>query len=581
MEAMAPGSLGYNLAVGATAQPNIPQAQNTDTGEAPEISGTAAGLGGSLPQSGVAGPAKPTVDNPSESIARHVLDALGGGSGHPLDWARSIVAGGLTGAANVGKVPEGGGFLAGAGRGFAGVQAQQRQQMLDRQEQAKQQQEMQLKQKADVRAEQELANSTDRTKAEVAMYTAQKLRAQQETNQAVELEPYLVGEKKVEFRNALDAQQKLHLQDMALLKKYANISDADMQKFEHYTDAENVTPSTTKLAGSGAVFPLHNGELPSAGNDKVGNFVIPADKWNVPLTEDTKIITGYEQKKDGTFDFTKPQYTTLSKGHTMGDVHAISLATEANIVDRMGKLTEQAKLQHEQAGTQHEQAETSHVNAETELTKLQAKQYLTDETPNALGDVGGVDPATGAALSPKEASKRFDSFNQKVLQPLQTNTDKSFRMAQQAFSEYQAAGGKLPTGAQSMLMLSNHLSTTFGNVKGARVTKDMIEHHLGARGISDRALVAVQKLTNHDELSPDQWKAFMDLIGQSREFSYAGAIDNARSTGLGKSIQAWLPKAPANGAKIDGSTARIYLYAAHGDPNKALDAAKAAGWGVQ
>jgi len=56
------------------------------------------------------------------------------------------------------------------------------------------------------------------------------------------------------------------------------------------------------------------------------------------------------------------------------------------------------------------------------------------------------------------------------------------------------------TGAESMLALSTHLATTFGNVKGARVTKDMIEHHLGARGVGDSALVAVQKLTNGDVL---------------------------------------------------------------------------------
>jgi hypothetical protein len=86
---------------------------------------------------------------------------------------------------------------------------------------------------------------------------------------------------------------------------------------------------------------------------------------------------------------------------------------------------------------------------------------------------------------------------------------------------------------------------------------------------------------NGDQLSPDQWSAFMGLIGQSREFSFESAIDNARANGIGKTIPAWLPKAPANGTKIDPSTARIYKYAAHGDSAKALQAAQQNGWGFQ
>jgi hypothetical protein len=111
------------------------------------------------------------------------------------------------------------------------------------------------------------------------------------------------------------------------------------------------------------------------------------------------------------------------------------------------------------------------------------------------------------------------------------NVEKSYQMMQHAYDEYQAAtaqGKQLPTGAQSMLALSTHLATTFGNVKGSRVTKDMIEHHLGARGISDKAQVAIQKLTNGDVLSPDQWNAFHDLISQSRKLSWDTAVRTAK-----------------------------------------------------
>lgn len=108
--------------------------------------------------------------------------------------------------------------------------------------------------------------------------------------------------------------------------------------------------------------------------------------------------------------------------------------------------------------------------------------------------------------------------------------EKSYEMMDQAYNEYEAArkqGKQLPTGAQSMLALSTHLSTTFGNVKGARVTRDMIAHHLGARSVSDDALVAVQKITNGDVLSPAQWTAFHDLIKQSRNLSWSTAVKEA------------------------------------------------------
>ena len=81
----------------------------------------------------VSGPATEGPANPGVSVARHIMAALGGSNGAPLDWARGIISGGLAAAANVGKVPEGAGWLAGASRGAAGMQELQRQKMLDAQ----------------------------------------------------------------------------------------------------------------------------------------------------------------------------------------------------------------------------------------------------------------------------------------------------------------------------------------------------------------------------------------------------------------------------------------------------------------
>ena len=138
--------------------------------------------------------------------------------------------------------------------------------------------------------------------------------------------------------------------------------------------------------------------------------------------------------------------------------------------------------------------------------------------------------AAAAARSGDSATRKDVAAHDKAyVQPAEA-TEKSYQMMDHAYKEYEDArkqGKELPTGAQSMLALSTHLATTFGNVKGSRVTKDMIAEHLGARSISDDALVAFQKLTNGDKLSPAQWDAFHDLIKQSRNLSWGTAVKEA------------------------------------------------------
>jgi hypothetical protein len=146
-----------------------------------------------------------------------------------------------------------------------------------------------------------------------------------------------------------------------------------------------------------------------------------------------------------------------------------------------------------------------------------------------------------------------DAFNKAYVDPAM-GVEKSYDMMDQAFKEYneaKAQGKDLPTGAQSMLALSTHLSTTFGNVKGSRITKDMIQEHLGARSVGDTALVAVQRLTNGDVLSPEQWKAFHDLIGQSREYQWKNVLEE----GARRHQQidpTWVQRAGVRTGKLDG-----------------------------
>lgn len=130
-------------------------------------------------------------------------------------------------------------------------------------------------------------------------------------------------------------------------------------------------------------------------------------------------------------------------------------------------------------------------------------------------------------------AKGFNSWHKENVTPALA-TEQTYRLSSNVYNEYQklrAQGKDFPTGAQSVQMLSNHIANTFGNVKGARVTKDMISQHLGARSISDSAQVAVQKLFNGDTLSPKQWDAYFSLVGQTRDEKWRSILDDAEALG--------------------------------------------------
>lgn len=174
--------------------------------------------------------------------------------------------------------------------------------------------------------------------------------------------------------------------------------------------------------------------------------------------------------------------------------------------------------------------------------------------PGPVPAGGGIPPAAAARIPPGSPAARaitarpvteptgepmqgpayntiVNQLDSKYFQPA-NGVERSYQMMNTAYNEYkdaQSKGQQLPTGAQSMLALSNHLSTTFGGVKGARITKDLIREHLGARSVSDDMLTAMQRFTNGDVLSPNQWDAFHDLIGQSRNITWQLAANASQA----------------------------------------------------
>jgi hypothetical protein len=153
---------------------------------------------------------------------------------------------------------------------------------------------------------------------------------------------------------------------------------------------------------------------------------------------------------------------------------------------------------------------------------------VTPTSPMPQKGVSG-DKILGQKVTAEQLQMRMN-YEKQYEKPAR-DAETSYKIQQAAWGEYQDAakrGQHLPTGAQSMVLMSRHIQSTFGVVKGGRVTRDLIQEHFHARSISDEAVAAFQKLYNGDHLSPPQWQAFHELISESRketwESAYAEAI---------------------------------------------------------
>ena len=135
-------------------------------------------------------------------------------------------------------------------------------------------------------------------------------------------------------------------------------------------------------------------------------------------------------------------------------------------------------------------------------------------------NTGGATTAAGAGVG----NKQIEAFNKDYVNPAEA-IERSYQMFQDAYKAIQAGDAK--TGAEDMLLLSQHLGTTFGQVKGSRMNKDLIEEHKDAIGIQDRIQRYANNLASGQMLSPDQRKEFGDLISNMRNLTWQIATKEA------------------------------------------------------
>lgn len=132
----------------------------------------------------------------------------------------------------------------------------------------------------------------------------------------------------------------------------------------------------------------------------------------------------------------------------------------------------------------------------------------------------GATTAAGAGVGNKQA----ETFNKDYVNPAES-IERSYQMFEDAYKAIQSGDAK--TGAEDMLLLSQHLGTTFGQVKGSRMNKDLIEEHKDAIGIQDKIERYGNNIASGQMLSPDQRKEFGDLISNMRNLTWRIATKEA------------------------------------------------------
>jgi hypothetical protein len=255
-------------------------------------------------------------------------------------------------------------------------------------------------------------------------------------------------------------------------------------------------------------------------------MIVTPDMLHSPLTRD--LIMPIQQPgpdpKTGKGD-THYENMTITAGTPTATALQLISAAFAQKNERDLK-EEQLKIQKETAGSEAGLRTAQSASAYAEAAERRSQVLLNDAKAAATASGGEVDWGPGG-------DKGFNSWHDKNVTPALMK-ETNYRLSSNLYNEYQALrkqGKDFPAGSQSVQMLANHLQGTFGNVKGARIGKDLIEQHLGARSVSDSALVAVQKLTSGDKLSPAQWDAFFSMIGQTRDESWRSVLDDAQALG--------------------------------------------------
>jgi hypothetical protein len=183
----------------------------------------------------------------------------------------------------------------------------------------------------------------------------------------------------------------------------------------------------------------------------------------------------------------------------------------------------QNKAAHQRVLTAIQNASTAAQRLGLSKDEFRAKYLGLDPEGNQLAGTT-TDQNTGKPIGPSVAnsgSQALAHFNKDYVKPSE-DTERSYQMYQEAMKAYNS--GDTKTGAATMMALAQHIGTTFGQTKGSRQTRDLIQDHKDAIGVMDKIERYGNHLVRGDELSASQMKEFGDLISNFRKLSWQTAV---------------------------------------------------------
>lgn len=235
-------------------------------------------------------------------------------------------------------------------------------------------------------------------------------------------------------------------------------------------------------------------------------------------------LTGYDEKGNPKYE---PMTVGASTNSTNGDVQNAKLANASRQLE-FHKAEVQNKATETETGIKEQLAPAQRAQAFAQAGKDQAEAALSRYNLDFLKQHGEL-PGKESSKENQElyygpgGSTGFNSWYEKRVAPVQ-DIENTYQVAKTAYDEH--ASGKDKTGAPGMILFGQHLANTFGSSK-AKLNKQMIEDHFGARGLTDDVRVTFQKLTNGEKLSDNQYNEFMRFIADNRNTRWQGVTREA------------------------------------------------------
>jgi hypothetical protein len=479
--------------MGANNGPN-PNPQTFEQPEAPEIGDNVnAGLSGQPPMIGAptAGPVKP-----HQSVALHVLEALGGSAGKPMDWARAVLAGGLSAAANVGTVPSGGGWLTGAARGAQGLQQEKRQAALDQ-------------------------SKLEDEKTQRTMWNANIAGETQRQQEAAALQPYVEAEHKAKLQQYADEHMKFTQQQLAVF----SAAGVDLSQYVEVKNAADLSPEQKQglMSHPPTLMAVPNGNPHDAGEDSAGVHLVPTEAlMGAKLKKDMPIsIPASDDKGNPT-----TKQITISAGTSAMDAAAIIQGAKNQVDAKQTALLRQADVQ--QAINKNRAEELKNQPPSKDQTDIFLGKTLPGYTLVPEAEQKGLQAEAKAARTVAE----LDKVQERALQLETLGTNRELQQSNiRANKEASVKSDLGKKGLDDVIKAWTDPQHGFTQVQAqAEMTKNSIQAGADGNGLAT-------------SLTPTMVVLGVNNFGQTHRISPAEATAAGAPGGVAERFNAWITKA--------------------------------------